>query len=178
MIPLDVTIFADASRCTKTGASGWGAWIKATGRDTIVTGSRMREVTATVVQAELAAIANALAVGAKAGIIYGRVMVQSDCLGALAAIITHMPHVKDRPFGLDGVKVIPVKKWKAKHEHLRPALEAIQKMLADNGTILTVRHVRGHQAGQGRSGVNRMCDAEAKRHMRFMRRELLKDAAP
>ena len=32
-------------------------------------------------------------------------------------------------------------------------------------TDLLVRHVRGHKRGQQRQWVNRICDAEARRHM-------------
>ena len=43
------------------------------------------------------------------------------------------------------------------------ALVAIQARVSD--LDLLVRHVRGHTRGQQRQEVNRMCDAEARRHM-------------
>ena len=43
------------------------------------------------------------------------------------------------------------------------ALVAIRARVSD--LDLLVRHVRGHKRGQQRQWVNRMCDAEARRHM-------------
>lgn len=53
------------------------------------------------------------------------------------------------------------------------ALAAIRDQV--NDLDLLVRHVRGHKRGQKRQWVNRLCDAEVRRHMLAERKRL--DAA-
>lgn len=178
-----VTLFADASYHQRTGAAGWGAWIKADGQDPIVAGGPMKRPFTQSNQAELAAIANALwhanDVGAlKSGDV---IMVQSDCTHALHVLLWYVRGTSHRPIK-DGVP-IPATRIKIAHrEH--ECLAVINSLVKSCPMTLIVRHVRGHQKGEagkrGRGWVNREVDHIARRGMRAHRDtlEVAADAKP
>ena len=164
----DVTIFADASVDHESGAAGWACWIKGDGSNSVLHSGAFREPVGNSTNAELAALANALAVAKAIGQLRGRVMLQSDCSAALAMIRT-IAGAEDSP----AERGLRVGKWRKKPEKMyRPAVKVIQSVIQDTGIKLVVRHVKGHQAGGGRNWVNRQCDRLAKKHMRDLRRQL------
>ena len=94
------------------------------------------------------------------------VMLQSDCVNALAQIRRYTPAAVDNPI-TGGLSVgvasrLPI-------EAARPAYLAIDRLARETGIHLQVRHVKGHQEGAGRSWVNRTCDEIAKTAMRQVR---------
>lgn len=166
----DVTIFADASHDHNASVAGWGAWIKADGRSSITCGSAMKGTVASATEAELCALANALTVARLRGALArgSVVMLQSDCLVALAIIRGKIPDVEDRP-AAGGLAVDPVKRMKLTKVHLA-ALEVVREIVSALEISIVTRHVRGHQPGGGRQWVNAAVDKIARQAMRHRRR--------
>lgn len=162
----NVTIFADASYDRKTGAAGWGAWIKSDGRESITHGAVMKAKIQDNIQAEMAAIANALAVTKAQGWLCGAVMVQSDCLPALCAIRKVVTSAIDSP-SKNGQTI--AQQRKKVPPHLRKISTSILHMVEGMNIVLILRHVPGHRSGSGRQWVNRACDRIARQHMRDAR---------
>jgi ribonuclease HI len=166
MVKPNVTIFADASVDARTGAAGWGAWIKADGIDSISHLGSLREAITDVSRAELYAIANALVVARACKVLSGHVLVESDCAHALAMLLKAFPGAIDNP-AAGGLRVGP--RRRGIPSEAKPAIKIIRAIVAENRITLAVRHVRGHRPGDGRNWVNRACDKIARRHMRAAR---------
>lgn len=163
-----VTVFADASHCPRTKAAGWGAWAKGDGWERGQTfGGQIKATVMNAAEAEMAAMANALARLHNRGELAGlqRVMLQSDCLRVLQLILQAIPRAEPSNHK-DGAPVEPQKLATSPME--KRGLEIIVDVLQDCPTIL-LRHVRGHRPGEGRQWVNRVCDDIAGRHMREQR---------
>jgi ribonuclease HI len=169
----NVTIFADASHHERSRVAGWGAWIKADGRDSITCGAAMKVAIASTNEAELCALANALAMARLRGALAQRdvVMLQSDSIAALTIIHTRINGTADRP-APGGVAVVPFKKMKLSKVQVS-AIAAIDKIVAALDLSLVTRHVRGHRPGGGRQWVNAEVDRIARKAMRERR-----EAAP
>ncbi len=164
-------IFADASVCLKTGAAGWGAWVKRDGGVSQVFGGSFRNTMVFSTEAELAAIANAIhrALAWRLIIAGDVVMVQSDSAEALARI-RQFTAAGDNP-AVGGLRVGPSRR-PPRRPLVREAVERIKVLAEQHRLTLVVRHVRGHQAGPGRQWVNAECDRTAKDHMRARRAEM------
>jgi ribonuclease HI len=165
----DVTIFADASHDHRARVAGWGAWIKADGRSSITCGAAMKGPVASATEAELCALANALTVARLRGVLCGRcvVMMQSDCLVALAILRSKIPNVEDRP-APGGLAVDPIRRMKLTKVHLA-AVDVVREIVTALEISIVTRHVRGHQPGGGRQWVNAAVDQIARRAMRHRR---------
>lgn len=161
-----VTIFADASVDPQSKVGGWACWIKVDGAEAIVRGAPLKQKVKNTTEAELAALANAMAVAKTAGLLSGVVMLQSDCLEGLGLIRQRIPAAVDSP--AKGGKRVPFRRV-APHRNHKAALTAIDRMVQSLGLRLVLRHVYGHKAGDGRQWVNRRCDEVAKQHMRQLR---------
>ena len=167
-----VTIIADASFCPASRAGGWAAWIKADGRDSaMISGSFTKIPPASSGEAEFFAVANALYKAVKDGFIQqrDRVMIQSDCVAVLEAMLWGLDCQESRHPDACGLK----------RPRTRPGLVAGagEKALTTIGAIaapldleLFVRHVRGHTSGGGRQWVNRACDRAARKAMEIVRK--------
>ncbi|QIG73237.1 hypothetical protein EVC02_016 [Rhizobium phage RHph_N17] len=98
-------------------------------------------------------------------------MIQCDNLTALGYIKTRLPWavISKKPGIAHGGNIMPV-------GGASPVVRRMVDTIAETvqGMQVTLRHVKGHaDPGQdGRSWVNNQCDAEAKRHMRALRKEL------
>jgi ribonuclease HI len=173
----DVTIFADASHDHNARVAGWGAWIKADGRSSITCGAAMKGTVASATEAELCALANALTVARLRGVLSGRsvVMMQSDCLVALAIIRSKIAGVEDRP-APGGLAVDPIKRMKLTKVHLA-AVDVVREIATALEISIVTRHVRGHQPGGGRQWVNAAVDQIARRAMRHRRRKIASPAS-
>lgn len=176
---MNITVFADASFCPKTRASGWGAWAKRNdwqfGR---FAGGPFRRDISDASQAELCGLASALYHFDRSGALVDvtKVMLQCDSTHALGYILANVVgSYAEKPKGEGGVAVRPrIHRGKTgERSPLKPiekeALAAIRKIA--KGRTLSVRHVKGHREGDGRNWVNEQCDAEARRHMQAMRVE-------
>ena len=164
---IDVTIFADASLHIETGSAGWGACIKHSPAPGLIVGGELREPASSSTHAELCAIANALHVARDRDLLGGVVMIQSDSLEALSCIRKAVPRTVDSP-AAGGLSVPGRRKDIA--GDLAACVNVIRCLVSACGIRLIVRHVRGHQKGDGRQWVNRECDRVAKLHMRSRRR--------
>jgi ribonuclease HI len=173
----NVMIFADASHDRKARVAGWGAWIKADGRNSITCGAAMKGTVASAIEAELCALANALTVARLRGVVPkgSVVMMQSDCAVALGIIRGKIDGVEDRP-APGGIAIMPVRRMKLTKMHLA-AVDVIREIIAALGISVITRHVRGHQIGSGRQWVNSEVDRIARQAMRDRRREVLKPTA-
>jgi ribonuclease HI len=173
----NVTIFADASHDRTACVAGWGAWIKADGRNSITCGAAMKGAIASAIEAELCALANALTVARLRGVLAmgSVVMMQSDCAVALGIIRGKIDGVEDRPVP-GGITITPVRRMKLTKVHLA-AVEVIRENIAALSISIITRHVRGHQIGSGRQWVNSEVDRIARQAMRHRRREVLKPTA-
>ena len=173
----DVTIFADASHDHKARVAGWGAWIKADGRSSITCGAAMKGAVASTTEAELCALANALTVARLRGVLSRRsvVMMQSDCMVALAVLRSKIPNVEDRP-ALGGLAVDPIRRMKLTKVQLA-AVDVIYEIVTAFEISIITRHVRAHQRGGGRQWVNAAVDQIARRAMRHRRWKMASPAA-
>lgn len=159
-----VTIFADASYDHRTGAAGFGCWIKGGGA-AITHGGPLHTV-ANSTDAELAALAEALDYAIYRGEVgRGRtVMLQSDCEGALSTMMKIMVDVTHSRGPDDSVEVRPARRLMASLAN-SPALDKLRRLQQAHDLKIVVRHVRGHQGRNhsGRSWVNSECDMLARR---------------
>lgn len=172
-------IFADASLCPQTGASGWGAWVKHDGGVSQVFGGAFQNPMDSVTDAETAALASAMFRARHWQILTSGdvVMLQSDCTNALLHIRTHL-----RAFDSPAPKGVAVRSKRGPTK-LSPvatkAIKLIEEIKTELGLTLITRHVKGHVSERvGRSWVNDQCDRTAKRHMRTKRLELQPQPLP
>lgn len=164
-----VTIFADASVDPKTKVAGWACWIKANGAESIIRGAPLKKPVVDSTEAELSALANAVAVAAAVGVLSGHVLLQSDSADALSCILWGVKGAIQSP-ARDGYSF--QRRRRAPRKEYHAAIAAIDNARRKTGITIAVRHVRGHQEGDGRQWVNRKCDEVAKRFMRERRAEI------
>lgn len=161
-----ITVFVDASHCPNTKAAGWGAWAKGHGWERGITcGGPLKMSPLNSSEAEMAAMAAALQVLADGDCLtFDTVMLQSDSLRTLQLIRQTLPACRATNHA-ESVAIPTGKLYASPIE--KNALRIIHAILHEH--TVYVRHVRGHQHGEGRNWVNRTCDDIAKRHMRQMR---------
>ena len=170
---IDLTVFADASFHSETGAAGWGAWIKGNGMERGATqGGGIRVEVRGAIEAEVIALVNAMAFAAArdhmtAGM---TVLVQSDCLAALESLRLVLD-ARDHPIA--GGHSVNRAKQLCKQLEGSSALDFVQALVSRLDVAVLVRHVRGHSKGPGRNWVNRHCDQLAKRGMADRRARIL-----
>ena len=168
-----VTIIADASFCPASRAAGWAAWIKADGRhSTLISGAFTKIEPASSGEAEFFAVANALFKAVNDGFIgpCDRVMIQSDCVAVLEAMLWGLDcRESQHPNGCGLQR--PQRRPRLTTGAGERALTAIGAIAAPLDLKLFVRHVRGHTSGGGRQWVNRACDRAARQAMEGARRK-------
>ena len=173
-------IFADASWCDRTHAGGWGVWLKSDALERgVVKGGPIRVDVTRPNVAELIAIANGLYVAKRIQLLSRSavVMIQSDCIEALAWIRGRIPSTACNP----APRGVPVGVATGKPRARRlvtPPLDTIAAIVDEFDLRLQVRHVRGHQEGDKRQYVNRLCDEIAKAGMRERRAQLAAQRLP
>jgi ribonuclease HI len=170
-----ITIIADASleNCHgKPGFVGYAAWMIGGGKpgSEVIKGVLKQKLVSTT-EAELLALANAIVHAEKAGRFERgiTVMVQSDSTGALGCLMTGLGAV-NLPKPDSAAICPPAKKIIAGVKKL--ACATIKEILERHGAEIIVRHVRGHQAADGRDGrgnINAHLDGLAKDQMRNAR---------
>lgn len=167
-----VTIFSDAALCPRTGAAGWGAWMKGSARPSVMRGGSMRLRLKSSTEAEAQAGANAFHAALHAGLITrgATVMWQSDSIHALKWLLSLYPMARDRP-AKDGLATTRPRKV-SEAALLSPGANALHDFCQEHQLRVLVRHVKGHQEGPNRQWVNRQCDEIAGRHMRESRKRL------
>ena len=140
------TVITDASHCPKTGAAGFGAYIRIDGHPAPFQYSGpLKPPTHSSTFAEVRAALIGIWYAAKLGAT--DVLIQSDCM-----TIIHLANGRCKSAGL-------VALWR--EAMLRPDMQV----------RLEARHVKGHIAiKDARSWVNDWCDKQAKKHMYNERR--------
>jgi ribonuclease HI len=164
---MSMTLFVDASFDAKTGCAGFGAWAKCDlWQSGLSFGGIIKTKCKTSAETEICGIANALARVAPTILEnkISHVVLQCDNIRALGAIACNV-----RSGGVakarNGVAIALVRDLTAVE---RKACDFI----ANLNIKIWVRHVRGHRSGDGRQGVNNMCDLLAKSYMRTQRAKL------
>ena len=161
-----LTLFTDASHCHFTRAAGYGAWAKATHWSRSVTFGGSLPRCGSSSEAEIIAIAYALAKLRLEQYLVGvrTIMIQSDSLRALDVIAHDLGAIISNH--LDGASV----EYRANLVPNAVERAAIQTIMSARGdATLMVRHVRGHTEKGSRERVNARCDRIAYRHMRGQR---------
>lgn len=172
MSPPLITLFTDASYCHKTHAAGWGMWARSfVWKHPLFKGGQIQHNVSSSAEAELWAISHALCVleDRKRILQEQRLMVQSDCMRALAILrdglgATDTAHSSGLSVDQNCHFITPIE---------QEALWVIQNVRDTYGLDLCVRHVKGHSDGDGRSWVNRTCDIIARKHMRAQQSHFL-----
>lgn len=147
-----ITIIADASHCTQTGAAGYGFWI-ASERGKRPGGGPVKEKVDSSSAAEMIAIVNALYYSAKDQLVKkgDHVLFQTDCESAILA-------------------------FQNKREQLtkdeKRAKDAFFSLKRLHGITFSFRHVKGHTTRpEARFVTNNLCDSRAKQGMRLARKQ-------
>lgn len=155
MSEIFATVISDASRCPKTGASGWATWVACNGERRCESGP-IPFPTKSIDDAEAYALARGITLAVE-DFHAVRLLLQSDSTGAL------------RRFGLRGGR---------KHSRFQQASEFISAFRRAkwpapdhmHGVLIMCKHVKGHtRTDDARSAVNRWCDKMAGKAMRDLR---------
>ena len=164
------TIISDASFDHRAAVAAWAGWVRADGRPAQVFSAPIKRRIDNSTQAEICAIANTLAAADAAGLIDDgmEVMLQSDSTVALGWVLKLVPGVTERRHAA-GAPITRVRKQRGMTGIATEAAAVIAKIATARGLIITVRHVRGHKAGDGRQYINRLVDKAARKHVRTER---------
>lgn len=145
-----VTIIADASYCSMTGAAGYGWWT-ACERGKRGGGGAVKEKVCSSNAAEMIALVNALHLSIKFELVQGgdHVLLQTDCMGAIDA-------------------------YSGKRQQLNKSERAAKKLIYElkkqHNLTFSFRHVKGHtNRTEARYVTNNLCDTRAKVGMRLAR---------
>lgn len=168
---MKMTLFVDASFCSKTEASGWGSWAI---RDEWKRGRfrggplNTRLPIRNSNAAEVAGIGMSLWQHSMLGDLQGltSILIQCDNVAALGYIYTAIPRAIR-----SGQLPISKANWRT-DELVGEVTHTIAELLSGVPQI-GLRHVKAHTKNDdGRSWVNRRCDAEAKKNMFLQRKRL------
>lgn len=150
---MKVTIIADASHCSQTGAAGYGWWT-ACERGKRGGGGEIKDKVDSSGAAEMIAIVNALHISIKGELVQDgdHVLLQTDCQGAIDAFNSSRSRLtKDE----------------------RAAKTAFFELKKKLGFSFSFRHVKGHTTRpEARYVTNNLCDKRAKDGMRLARQRL------
>jgi ribonuclease HI len=164
----NVTLFTDASFCHKTGAAGWGAWaVCDSWQKSLVFGGAIQGAV-TVNDAEMAGVAAALTQLAAEGRLADAtfIVVQADNMRVLQMLAKFTD--AQLAAAKDGVVEVPMRLRMSPME--TAALDQFKAAVGEKPVWL--RHVKGHNNGDGRHWVNSQCDREARGHMMSERRRM------
>lgn len=147
-----VTIIADASYCSQTGAAGYGWWT-ACERGKQGGGGAMKDKMCSSSAAEMMALVNALHISLRFNLVQGgdHILFQTDCMAAIDA-------------------------FHGKRQQLNKSERAAKKLIYDlkrqNNLTYSFRHVKGHtNRKEARFVTNNLCDMRAKVGMRLARQK-------
>ncbi len=150
-----ITMFTDASHCGKTHVAAYAVWAKADGV-TVRRAGVLRERVADSSIAEAQAIVNGLcfALAALKAPVASKVIAQTDCLTAIAALTGQLRKPKSV----------------ARYAEIAAIYQA---RVASTGVMIEFRHVSAHKGVvTPRNAVNTWCDNECRKLMRLARATL------
>lgn len=152
-----VTLYCDASFCSSTGAGGYGVWLRSD-LGHLVRGGRTPGYCAHAYEAELAAIYAGVYLAATQWPDTHRILVRSDCRGALRLMAGQQTPRHDGAIRL--------------HSRILQTARA-------HRLELVPKWVRGHRKGPHTDAyINRQVDAIARDHMRRYRDRVGTEPAP
>lgn len=147
-----ITLFTDASYCSRTRIAAYAAWAKTDGR-TVRHAGVMKQRVASSSMAETMALVNGiyLAIAAIRPPAASKIIAQTDCLTAIEAL-SGTPR-----------KAATLRKY-------AEVVSAYRAKIAAAGVTVEFRHVTGHKGTvTPRNAVNTWCDEECRRLMRAAR---------
>lgn len=148
-----VTIIADASYCSQTGAAGYGFWI-ACERGKRGGGGPIERKLDNSSSAEMMAIVNAVYIAATRELIQqgDHVLLQTDCQSAIDAFSNLRKRLKQTE---------------------KDAKDEFYKLKREHGFTFSFRHVKGHTSRpEARYVTNNLCDKRAREGLRLARQRL------
>ncbi len=151
-----ITLFTDASYCSRSRVAAYAAWAKADGR-TVRHSGVLRQPVPNSAMAETMALVNGIhvAIAAMRPPAASRIIAQTDCLGAIQALSGLLRRAQ------------VIRQYEA-------VVAAYRDKVAASGVVVEFRHVRGHKGTvTPRNAVNTWCDEECRRLMRAARTEVL-----
>jgi len=146
-----ITLFTDASYCSRSRVAAYAAWAKADGR-TVRHSSVLKQPVQTSSLAETMALVNGIHLGPPAA---SKIIAQTDCLGAIQALSGMLRRAE------------VIRQYAA-------VVAAYRDKVAAADVVVEFRHVGGHKGTvTPRNAVNTWCDGECRRLMRAARAALL-----
>ncbi|HTW70865.1 MAG TPA: RNase H family protein, partial [Acetobacteraceae bacterium] len=147
-----ITLFTDASYCSRFRIGAYAAWAKADGR-TVRHSGVLKQAVASSSLAETMALVNGIfvALAAMRPPTASKIIAQTDCLTAIHALSGMLR------------KAATIKQYE-------PVVAAYRGKIAAAGIAVEFRHVSGHKGTvTPRNAVNTWCDAECRRLLRAAR---------
>ncbi|HUB14457.1 MAG TPA: RNase H family protein [Acetobacteraceae bacterium] len=154
-----ITVFTDASYCSRSRVGAYAAWAKADGR-TVRHSGVLKQKVASSTLAETMALVNGIfvALAAMRPPAASKIIARTDCLAAIHALT-----------GL-------LRKAATTRQH-EIVVAAYHEKIAAAGITVEFRHVSGHKGTvTPRNAVNTWCDAECRRLLRGARASASKPA--
>ena len=160
-----ITIYTDASVCPKTGAGGWAAWIKTAPGETALHSGAFKTRVTNSTDAEMRAIANALAIVKK---LYDT----KDCI--IVVVTDSQQAIGTIDIVRFGDKKPLSKKTKRNRKKRGIPFKALADSIVENQPPcieLRLNWVKGHNGNKdgARSYVNRLVDNASRKKMREAR---------
>lgn len=171
-----VTIFSDASICTKTGCAGWASWAKCD-RGTARGDGPLKRLTLDSAVAEAMAVVNGMAVAWRERLIEpGDVLLAQTDNDAVMSVLTGTARrmVSARARERRTVSHRQLKR-EAKRRNIEIAeISAIYSRYLERMQVSLIwRHCKGHRGLEDkRAAVNNYCDQRARERMREARRRM------
>lgn len=153
-----ITLFTDASHCTKTHVAAYAAWAKADSR-TVRRAGVLKERVRDSSLAETQALVNGLcfAMAALKPTPASKIIAQTDCLTAIEALTGRLRKQKSVA-------------------RFASVTAAYQTRIASTGIAVEFRHVSAHKGVvTPRNAVNTWCDRECRKLMRMAREAIMTD---
>jgi len=151
-----ITLFTDASYCSRTRVGAYAVWANTDGR-TVRDAGVLKEPMPHSRLAETMALVNGIyvTIAALRPPAASKIIAQTDCLGAIHALTGTARRART------------VRQYAA-------VVTAYRQKIAATGVVVEFRHVPGHRGTvTPRNAVNTWCDAECHRPMRAARAALL-----
>jgi ribonuclease HI len=147
-----ITLFTDASHCTKTRVAAYAAWAKADGR-TVRRAGVLKDRVRDSSLAEAQALVNGLCfvLTALKPTPASKIIAQTDCLTAIEALTGQLRKPKTLA-------------------RFAPVIAAYHARIVSTGITVEFRHVSAHKGVvTPRNAVNTWCDGECRKLMRLAR---------
>lgn len=174
---MNVTLFCDASLCSRSGKGGWAAWLKSD-EGTVRGSGPFRYKTIDTGIAEAMAAVNGIHLGLKRRLIRpgSRILLQTDN-NTVEAILNGKVRrrVTRRALDREGADAVAIAiDVAARNALIEQIVMRYRAMVERYGLLIAWRHVKAHMPRNkddkrypdARSAVNNLCDRSARQHMK------------